>query len=69
MASSLRQSHVSLTGVLPQEPDRIKYYICLCVHLGGVCEIQTSLDVSDLFKGHEELTSCSALSIVTCFCC
>ena len=43
----------SLTRVLPQEPDRIEYYnqlFCLCGHLGGggVSEIQTSLEVSDL---------------------
>ena len=37
------------------------YSICICGHLGCVSEIQTSLDVSDLFKGHEELTSFSAL--------
>ena len=52
----------SLTRVLPQEPGRIEYYICLCGPLGGVSEIETSLDVSHLFKGHEELTPCSALS-------
>ena len=51
----------SLTWVLQQEPGRIEYYICLCGHLGDVSELQTSLDVSDLFKGHEEMTSCSAL--------
>ena len=50
----------SLTRVLPQEPGRIEYYIYLCGHFGAVSELQTSLDVSDLFKGHEELTSCSA---------
>ena len=35
----------------PQEPGRIEYYnqlFCLRGHLGGVSEIQTSLDVSDL---------------------
>ena len=40
----------SLTRVLPQEPGRSEYYdqlFCLCGHLGGVSEIQTSLDVSD----------------------
>ena len=47
--------------MLPLEPGRIEYYICLCGHLYGVSELQSSLDVSDLFKGHEELTSCSAL--------
>ena len=47
--------------MLLQEPGRIEYYICLCGHLGGVSEIQNLLNVSDLFKGHEELTSCSAL--------
>ena len=41
----------SLTRVLPQEPGRVEYYnqfFCLCGHLGGVSEIQTSLDVLDL---------------------
>ena len=36
---------------IPQEPGRIEYYnqlFCLRGHLGGVSEIQTSLDVSDL---------------------
>ena len=36
---------------LSQEPGRIEYYnqlFCLCGHLVGVSEIQTSLDVSDL---------------------
>ena len=36
---------------LPHEPGRIEYYnklFCLCGHLGGVSEIQISLDVSDL---------------------
>ena len=36
---------------IPQEPGRIEYYnqlFCPCGHLGGVSEIQTSLDVSDL---------------------
>ena len=36
---------------LPQEPGRIEYHnqlFCLRGHLGGVSEIQTSLDVSDL---------------------
>ena len=67
--SSLGQSHASATtGAWPY---RIEYYICLCGHLGGVSEVQTSLDVSDLFEGHKELTlnwprlSCT----VTCFCC
>ena len=47
-------SHLPLAGltrVLLQEPGRIEYYnrlFCLCGHLGGVSEIQTSLDVSDL---------------------
>ena len=48
------ESHLplaSITRVLPQETGRIEYYICLCCHFGGVSEIQTSLDVSDLFKG------------------
>ena len=49
----------SLMQVLPQEPGRIDYYICLCGHFVGVSEIQTPLEVSDLFKAHEELTSCS----------
>ena len=50
----------SLTRVLPQEPGRIEYYIqlfCLCGHLGGgggVSEIYTSLDVSDLKIGHKK---------------
>ena len=38
-------------GVLPQEPGCIEYYnqlFCLCGHLGGVSEIQTSLDISVL---------------------
>ena len=46
----------SLTLVLPQEPGRIEYYnqlFCLCGHLGGVSEIQTSLDVSDFQIGHK----------------
>ena len=51
----------SLTRVLLQEPGPIEYYICLCGNFGGVSEIQTSLDVSDLFKGHQELTCCSSL--------
>ena len=41
----------SLTRVLQQEPGRIEYYnqlFSLPGHLGGVSEIQTSLDVSDL---------------------
>ena len=36
---------------IPQEPGRIEYYnqlFCLRGHHGGVSEIQTSLDVSDL---------------------
>ena len=36
---------------IPQEPGRIEYYNQLFSprgHLGGVSEIQTSLDVSDL---------------------
>ena len=53
IASSLGQSH----GVLPKEPGRIQFYVCLCGRFGGVSEIQTSLDVSDCFKGLEELTS------------
>ena len=48
--------------VLPQEPGRIEYNICLCGYFWSVSEIQNSLDASDLFKGHEELSSCSALS-------
>ena len=52
----MRNDHLPLTSltrvrVLPQEPGRIEYYnqlFCLCGHLGGVSEIQTSLDVSDL---------------------
>ena len=59
----------SLTRVLPQELGLIDYFICLCGHFGGVSEIQTSLDVSDLFKGQEEMTSCSVLSTATCFRC
>ena len=51
---------------IPQEPGRIEYYnqlFCLRGHLESVSEIQTSLDVSDLYviKGREELTSCSSL--------
>ena len=42
----------SLTRVLPQEPGRTEYSICLCGHLGGVSEIQNSLNVSDLFRRH-----------------
>ena len=38
----------NLTRVQRQEHGRIEYYICLCGPLGGVSEIQTSLDVSDL---------------------
>ena len=46
--SSLGQSHASATtGAWPY---RIEYYICLCGHLGGVSEVQTSSDVSDLFE-------------------
>ena len=40
-----------LMRVLPQEPGRIEHYnhlFRLCGHFGGVSEIQTSLDVSDL---------------------
>ena len=59
----LPQEPGRITRVLPQEPGRIEYYICLCGHFGGVSEIQTSLDVSDLFKGHDEI------STVTCFRC
>ena len=45
----------SLTRVLPQEPGRMQYYNQLfCGHLGGVSEIQTSLDVSVLKKGHKK---------------
>ena len=58
-ASYLGQSHANATA--GGWPYLIAYPICLCGHLGGVCEIQTSFDVSDLFKSHEELTSCSAL--------
>ena len=46
----------SLTWVLPQKPGCIEYYnqlLSLCGHLGGVSEIQTSLDVSDLKIGHK----------------
>ena len=46
----------SLTQVLPHERGRIEYYnqlFCLCGHLGGVSEIQTSLDVLDLKIGHK----------------
>ena len=46
---------------LQQEPGRIEYSFCLCGYLVGLSVIQTSLDLSDLFKGHEEFTSCSAL--------
>ena len=52
---------------IPQEPGRIEYYnqlFRLRGHLGGVSEIQTSLDVTDfkyVIKGREELTSCSSL--------
>ena len=41
---------------VPQEPGRIEYYnqlFCLCGHIGGVSEIQTSLDVLDLKIGHK----------------
>ena len=57
-----------LTRVLAQEPGRIEYDICLCGHFGGVSEIQTSLDVSDLFKGHEELTSQAQLTVYVARC-
>ena len=36
---------------IPQEPGRIEYYnqlFCVRGNIGGVSEIQTSLDVSDL---------------------
>ena len=41
---------------LPQEPGRTDYYnqlFCLCGHHGGVSEIQTLLDVSDLKIGQK----------------
>ena len=50
----------SLMRVLTHEPGRIEYYnqlFCLCGHLGGVSEIQTSLDISDLKMGHKRSRS------------
>ena len=48
---------------------RIEYYIMYMWAFWGCVWDSTSLDVSDLFKGHEQLTSCWALNTVTCFHC
>ena len=60
-ASFLGRSHASDHRRSLAVSSTILSYICLCGHLGCVSEIQTSLDVSDLIKCHEELTSCSSL--------
>ena len=62
---SLGQSHASATA--GAWPCRVLYLSMWA--FWGLSEIQTLLDVSDVFKGHEDLTSCSALSTVTCFRC
>ena len=65
------QFQIIFIGFLPslasltREPGRIEYSICLCGHLGGVSEIQKSLDVSDLFKGHEDSISQAQLLTVS----
>ena len=48
LSSSNRQSHASAYRRSLAVSSTIISYICLCGHLGGVSEIQTSLDVSDL---------------------
>ena len=47
-ASSLVQSHASAYRRSLAVSSTIISYICLCGHFGGVSELQTSLDVSDL---------------------
>ena len=62
--SSLGQSHVSAYRRSLAVSSTTISYSCQCDHLGGVSEIQTSLNVSDLkkvIKGHEEWISSSSL--------
>ena len=51
--SSFGQSHLSVTYRTAGAWPYYNQLFCLCGHLGGVSEIQTSLDVLDLKIGHK----------------